>query len=328
MKYQNHLSFEKHLASSSPHHFSHVYLVIIGDQEERSKVLHSISSRLISQGAFLEKLDADTDLCKVFDALQSPSLFGGEPVVLLDGCEAFKKKESDLLSNFLETRLFSGYLILGSKGKTPLTKVVEKVGVVLDMGEEKPWEKEKRLAQFVIARAKDAGKWMSQDAAELLLERLGVDVAMLSSEVDKLICYVGERPTIERSDIFRISSSQSLLTLWEMAEQVVWEGKREFDEALFPSLIFALRSQLQIGLKITSLLENKVPFQEWSPYLPKMWPKILEKRKEQAMKKGSLFFRKGLDLLLKIESMSRGGSNQTGAFLDLFFLSMSTHGRR
>lgn len=323
MKYQNLPSFEKHLTASAPHHFAHVYLVIMSDDEERSSVLHSLSSRLLSADSPLEKFSSDCEMRSVLDALQSPSLFGGDPVVVLDGCESVKKKETDVLLNFLEQVVFSGYLLLGSRGKTAFSKGIEKIGVVLDTSEEKPWDKEKRLAQYVIGRAKEAGKWLSSDAAALLLERLGQDVALLSHEVDKLICYVGDRSTIERSDIFRISSTHLSLTFWEMAEEIVWEGKKVFDEAAFPALIYSLRSQLQIGLKMTVLLEEKVPLQEWSVYFPKMWKSTLEKRKEQSAKKGSLFFRKALDLLFKIESLSRAGSHQTGAFLDLFYLSIA-----
>ena len=63
-------------------------------------------------------------------------------------------------------------------------------------------------------------------------------------------------------------------------------------------------------------MDEKVPFEEW--HLPKIWPRTLEKRKAQVAQKGTDCFRKGLDLLFRIELLSRTGSNQLGALLDLF----------
>ncbi len=318
MKYQNVPSFEKHLASASPDHLCRVYLIAMADDYERSLVLQSLVKRTLAPDCSLQKFSPDLDCRELFDALQSPSLFGGEAVVLFDECEALKKKEAEQIAAFLEKTTLYGYLLLGSRGKTPLSKVVEKIGVVLDMSEEKPWDKEKRISEALAAIAMSQGKRLASDAIPLLLERLGTDISLLTQEVHKLICYVGDRPTIERSDIFRISSTGGSYTLWQVAEEIVWEGGGSFDPSMFPGIIFSLRPQLQIGLKITTLMEEGVPFSEWTPYFPKMWPRTLEKRKNQAAQKGSLFFKKGLETLFKIESLSRTGISQTEALFDLF----------
>lgn len=327
MKYQNLSLFEKHIATSGVD-AHHLYLILMGDDRERSDCLSALTQRLLAKDCRLEKFTPDDPLSSILDALQSPSLFGGEAVVVCDCCEQFKKPQVETLTEFLNTVSFPGYFLLGAHGKTPLSKVADARGIVLDTSEEKPWDKEKRLSHFAIERAKQSGKWLSSDAAALLLEKLGTDIALLSSEIDKLICYVGDHPTIERSDIFLIASSQFSHTLWEMAEAIVWEGKKVFDADAFPALIYALRSQLQIGLKMATLIEEKAPESAWSAHFPKMWPRTLEKRREESRKKGSPFFQKGLDSLYQIELLSRSGSTQTTVFLDLFFIQMSTYGRR
>lgn len=327
MKYQNVKSFEKHLSSASPDHLCRVYLVAIADNHERSQVLQSLVQKTLPPDCSLQRFSPDLECHELFDALQSPSLFGGDAVVLLDECEELKKKDVEKLSGFLEKNALCGYLFLGSKGKTPLSKIVEKVGVVLDMTEEKPWDKEKRLAESLSEIAKKEGKRLSPDAIPLLFERLGMDISLLTQEIFKLSCYVGDRLTIERSDIFRISSTTSSHTLWQMAEEIVWEGRGSFDASMFPGIIFSLRPQLQLGLKITTLLEDGIPLQEWTPYFPKMWPRTLEKRKEQAVRKGASYFKNGLEMLFKIESLSRTGSVQPEALFDLFRTSLDSYAK-
>jgi DNA polymerase-3 subunit delta len=327
MRYPNLKAFEKHLASAAPHHLCRCYLVLIADDQERQQAIQTLL-RHLPDGSIQRMSGAEIKLIDLFDALQSPSLFGGEAVVILDECEKLAKGQVESIIDFLEKPIQAGFLLLGARGKTPLAKAAEKGGVVLDLSDEKPWDKEKRISENLFERAKSAAKRLSPDAAPLLLERIGPDASLLASEIDKLICYVGDRLTIERADVYRIAASSRAHTLWQMAEGIVWEGTSALDPNAFHGLVPALRSQLSLGMKIASLIEDQTPMGEWAAHLPKIWPKTLEKRKEQAAQKGVSFFKKGLDLLFKIELLSRTGSTQVGALLDLFRSSMSSYARR
>ena len=152
MKYQNLKLFEKSLTS---HIGCRVFLIQMSSDQERSAILQKIVQGALPQTHSLERFTSDVECREVFDALLSPSLFGGEAVVILDECEAFKKKELEKLSEFLENGLLSGYLLLSSRGKTPLSKVVDKIGVVFDMTEEKPWDRDKRLSETLSEMAKN-----------------------------------------------------------------------------------------------------------------------------------------------------------------------------
>ena len=133
---------------------------------------------------------------------------------------------------------------------------------------------------------------------------------------------------IERSDVFRISASSRASTLWQAAEEIVWEGELPaVDPASFHGLVPALRSQLQTGLKLADLSASNTPREEWNSYLPRLWPKVLEKRSSQAARLGRSFFKSGLDLLFQIELLSRTGALHEEALLDFFRISLH-HARR
>jgi DNA polymerase-3 subunit delta len=317
MKYQSIKSFEKALSEGSSPQACKIFLMIQSQDSERLDSFKKIIQAISPSNPTVERFAPDVELHLLFDSLLSPSLFGGDPIVVLDGCEGMKKKETEIILAFLEKNPIAGYLILGSRGKTPFSKLVEKIGTVLDMTEEKPWDKDKRIRETLSDIAQNEGKRLSPDAIPLLIEQLGYDVALLSQEMMKLVCYVGDRPTIERSDIFLCSSAKGQQLPWQIAEELVWEGRGFFDPASFHPLLFSIRVQLQIGLKINSLLEHGVPFSEWSAYFPKVWPKTLEKRRDIASAKGSIYFQNALALLFKIESLSRTDSTQTEALFDL-----------
>lgn len=316
MKYQNLKSFQKHLSSAAPHHLCRVYLIAIADDFERTKALDQILAYLVNPPTRFS--GADCSPRDVLDALQSLTLLGGEPIVVVDEVEKMAKKELQRLCDHLN--FSSGYALFGARSKTPFAALAEKEGVVLDLLEEKPWDKEKRLAEQLADRAKNAGKRLGADGAQLLFERLGVDPALLESEIDKLICYVGDRSAITREDILELSPASRTSTLWQMAEEIVWEGGElpSLDAASFHGLIPALRSQLHLGLSLATLIEETCPADQWSRFLPKLWPKTLEKRSSQAARLGSPYFCKGLDKLFEIELLSRTHSTQYRALLDLF----------
>lgn len=313
MKYENLKSFQKHLSSAAPHNLCRQYLVAIADDFERTQAIDQILSYFNTPP---NRLSCDKNsLLDCIDAMQSMSLLG-ESIVVLDEAEKLSKKEMQTLIDHL-----SGIVVIGARSKAAnLFAAVEKEGVVLDLLSEKPWDKEKRLAANLGDRAKNAGKHLSPDVPPLLLERLGVEPAVLESEIDKLICYVGDRPVISREDVLAISPLSKESTLWSQAEDAVWEGK-EFpvvDSTAFHGLVPALRSQLHIGLCLSTLIEEKRPSEEWGQYLPKLWPKTLEKRSSAAARLGSAYFRKKLEKLFEIELLSRSQSTQYAALLELF----------
>ncbi len=316
MKYNNLKAFQKHLSSAAPHHLCRSYLVLVPDDFERARVLDSILAFLPDAPNRLSANQSDLRTC--LDSIQNMSLFG-ESVTVIDEMECFSK--SDLKSFVDHLKVASGYVILGARSKVDLlASAVEKEGVVFDLLEEKPWDKEKRIIDQLMMRAQNAAKTMNADAMTLLIERLGVDLALLESEIDKLICYVGDRSFISSDDILAISPMSKTATLWQKAEEVIWEGGgfEATDSNGFHGMIPALKSQLHLGLSLATLIEERRPSDEWGKFLPKIWPKTLEKRSSQAARLGSNYFRKGLEKLFEIELISRSDSTQYTALLDLF----------
>lgn len=327
MRYSNRAAFAKSLKSAAPNLFSHVYLIGIADDYERSQAFDAILRYLATPDRLIQRFSGvDLNLKEVFNHLQTASLFGGEPIVCIDELEKAAKKVQQEL--FAEPITF-GYLIAGTRSKTGLSAAAEKHGIVLDLLDEKPWEKEKRLQEQFESKVRNAGKSARAEVIHLLFERLDKDSATFDSEVDKLIAYIGDRSQILPEDVMAISTANRTYTFWQTAEELIWEGRElgPMDDTTFHGLIPALRSQLQLGLKIASLLEQNAPRDEWAGVLPKVFPKTLEKRTPQAAKLGSSYFQRGLQTLFDIELKSRTGSQQHGALLDFFRAKIHVHGR-
>jgi DNA polymerase-3 subunit delta len=318
MKYTNRTAFLNQIKSSASSGFlSRVYCVSVSDDYEREEVLDSVLRFLLVSDRILERFSGNgLEIKAVADHLQSSSLFGGEPVALVDDAEKIAKADIAAVSALFPQSF--GYLILAAKGKSPLSEGAEKEGVVLDLLAEKPWEKEKRIEQQLDAKVKGAGKLFGPGALRALLDRIDLDAGLLEREIDKLLCYIGDRPRIETVDVAAIASSSRSFFLWQTAEEWIWEGTGATDESVFHAIVPALRAQLQLGLKISALLAENASREEWSKALPKVFPKTLEKRTGQAQRLGQSYFKRGLLALFDIELRSRTGSTAYGALLDLF----------
>lgn len=321
MKCQTISSFKQHLESRS---LARVYLIAMPDDFERKKWLDVLASMVKSPDQQILHLSAaDLSLSELLTAIDSPSLFDPEPIALVDELEKISKKQAAGLIGLLERPHLSGYFLFGSRTKGPIYSAAEKWGVVFDLCDEKPWDKEKRLSWQISERIKEAGKRVSPQVLQMLLERTDRNLALLEKEVDKLICYVGEKGLIEPADVEKMVPSSRTHTLWQIAEEMVWEGKyRELaDENSFHGLVPALRFQLQLGLKLASFINAQMNSAEVSAKLPKIWPKTIEKRLSQVSRFGISYFQKGLQLLFRIEMLSRSQTSDLSMLIDFFYSS-------
>jgi len=100
------------------------------------------------------------------------------------------------------------------------------------------------------------------------------------------------------------------------------------NETNFHGVTAAVRSQLQLGLKIASLLERSAPQTEWAEALPRVFAKTLEKRTAQAARLGSRYFSRGLIALFDMELRSRTESSEFEGLFDWFRCSLSSYAHR
>ena len=294
---------------------SRIYWVAVFQDYERAQIIEELL-QLITPGREHVQRWTEPDLVALQNHLQAPNLFGDEPVAVVEGSEGIVKADAAQFE-----RLFPhdfGILIFGAASKSSLLTAVEAKGVVLDLLVEKSWDREKRIQQTLDAFVRAHGKTIASNALTQLMDSQDLDEGILTREVEKLLSYTGDRLHIGVEDVHAVCPSHRSYAVWQTAEKVVWEGQGRLLEAHFHALVPALRSQLQLGLKIATLLAENASPEEWSEKLPKVFPKTLEKRTRDAHRLGASYFMRGLEIIFDIELQSRTGSQNLGALLDFF----------
>jgi len=324
VKFSSVVAFDKHLKEAFPAHLAPIFLVVTPCDYERRKNIDKISSLLQKKDPHLRIVrlsGLESPLEQVKEELLTPSLWGGLTLVVYT--EADKVKNNA----FLGDRFPPGaHLILGASGFKSVSELYQKGKkdvVALDLSDEKPWEKERRLQDWLLEQARLQQKTLNSDVVHYLMQHLGPDLATLDQELTKLICYVGDKPRIELEDAKAICGTRDLFTGWQLAEKIVWERATALGEKLsdlgflFP-FIGQLRYHLQLGYRLAELVENKASPGDIKHHFPTLRPQQLEKFISQARVRRPSFFHRGLEALYHLEFASKSSPLDISVLFDLF----------
>ncbi len=148
---------------------------------------------------------ASVQIATLLDELRSWGLMGGHKLVILENADDFLKVEERrrALERYVEEPMGDASLLLRANAWRPgnLDKMIVKIGGAIIKCEPPD---DRRAADFCERRAqKQWGVAIDRLAVELLVERLGPDLARLDTELGKLAATVCDRPEprITRADV-------------------------------------------------------------------------------------------------------------------------------
>ncbi len=287
MKYVKIDPFEKHLEEALPDHPSELYFILMEDPFERSFLAKGICRKI-----GLDVIHCESE--KLLEELESPSLFSEKRVLV---CDTPTEKEIPKAND----------LIMIFTGKSPplFYKGMEKMGTTLDLSGEKPWDRKNRLQRWLLGRAREKGKILSDDGVAYLLDFSHADFSTLLQELDKVVVYSGEEKILTLEMIKTICTIDPVQDGWQLSEAVVLGGPIHFGETDLYALIGQLRYQLQLGLQIASAKEPA-----------KVSPKKLERFRKARLQ--TVFFMEGMKDLFDLEMKMRSNSSNQGLLFDQF----------
>lgn len=315
VKYTNIRAFEKHLADASPKHFSDLYLILGKDSFQRKQIVDRLVAALSveqqSRDLNVQYFDApDTAIEVLLEELLSFTFFSKKRIVVVQNLDKAPKTFLEKLEAYFAQPNASVWLVLSStalNANTKLFKRIEKAGIILDIPEEKPWEKEKSAQDWLLSKAAAAGKRFEPQACHFLIKQIGTDPAVLHQELEKLLCYIGERKEITGQDVSAICVTTNIENIWQLGESIF---KRDASAALriskalmedgvaFLALLRQLRTQFETEYQVGCILAQGGNAMDVSQQFPYMKGAILDRHMHMAKSFGLDKFKAGL---LKID---------------------------
>ena len=208
---------------------------------------------------------------------------------------------------------------------------------VFDLSGEKPWERQERYLNWLCKRAHKEKKAFAQGAAELLLQRTACHFAALESELQKLICFVGERNQIAVEEVKALCPAVEQETSWQWCQAVL---KRHYAEALhvgrrqmaegvsLQSMLAPLRTQFQTSCLIESHLRSGLTAMEIQRAVPQLkWGgKALTTAIDLARSYGRDQLQKGLLLIHETDLKSRTAALSPETLLEMLVARLTVRG--
>lgn len=342
MKYSHLRAFEKHVDGCSPQLFSAIYMILGKDNFLRKSAENYLKKSLLKDQnhptmAFKTLDGHKLTLEELSDELQGHTLFSPRKVLLIEQTDKLPKALSKSLEEYFKKPTPSLFLILSATSishATNLYKHAEKIGVVLEFPEEKQAEKERNLVDWLQVRLGQANKSIDQITSHQLVKAVGADAALLNMEIEKLICYVGERKQITIQDVNKLCSGTNQESIWQLGDALFRRdapaalriSKALQEEGLaFLALLRQIRNQFQTDFQICSLLSEGGTPEAISVKFPYMKGFILDKHMKTAREYGLKAFKQSMHLIDEMELMAKNSSLDNTLLTELLIVKLVTH---
>ena len=202
----------------------------------------------------LEQISAEKpDIDGLIAALQTPSLLFGDKLLIIKQAN-LKDEAWEKVLPALETMAGGLTVVFWAAAvdrRSKVFKLLDKLGETCEFRTFADWEQE-QVAAWIVQRTKAAGKNCERQAALKLQEVCGNNLMKLSSEINKLVTYLGERKQVTLADIDALASP-GVISIFALSEAA---AARDLPRAL-TALRALLRDKVEL-VPLLGMLANRV----------------------------------------------------------------------
>lgn len=312
-----------------------VYLVHGKEEGLKQAVLQRLREVLGNEEFDRAHLDAqETDVSAVIMEALTPPAFSERRLVMVRGVQHLRATAAEQLAEAITSLPATTCLVLythaeaeddsKAKGNTVATKLrsaVEKHGVVIECKSLNV----PSFGQWVTARLHEAGKQIERDALERFTFLTAANTAAAEPELQKLICYVGERSTIHKNDVELVVSRtveaqvfklvdaialRDIASAMRLLQDVLDVGGRS--EAVVPRLLVLIARQFRLLWQMRQRLDYGNAAEQWFPTDPNL-AQLLQRQSylersltEQAQRLSTETLCRAFDLLHQADRVLKG----------------------
>ena len=207
---------------STPDPIPPVVVLAGGQRHLKQSVISALKKIVVDDddNSFTRFTGADAQLSTVSDELRTVSMWGDRRLVLVESADPFVTAFRGALEKLVENPPKKSVLVLEVDSwpkTTRLAKQVAAKGLDVDCSDLKG----PQLLKWLQESAKETyDQSISREAASLLIELVGEDLAMLDTELAKLASYVGAEGKIDLKDVKSLVGGWRLETTWAMTDAV------------------------------------------------------------------------------------------------------------
>lgn len=194
--------------------------------------------------------DKNIPVAEIIDLAQTMPFFADKRLIVMRNTGFFKGACDELVDYIPQVSPTTCMLFVEEEAdkRTRLYKAVKKHGRVVECKR----QDEKALTVWIASRLKKEDRQITQQDLRFFLEKTGMDMDIISQELEKLVCYTLGRNVITAQDIEEVCTSQITNHIFDMINAM---AEKQLQKAL--NLYYDLLALKEAPLKILALINRQ-----------------------------------------------------------------------
>ncbi|MBR9938200.1 DNA polymerase III subunit delta [Oscillospiraceae bacterium Marseille-Q3528] len=244
--------------------FRRVYLLYGDEDYLKLQYKNKLLRALVTEGDtmnFSRFEGKEAQVPALIDLAETMPFFAEHRVILVED-SGFFKNAAPQLAEYLPDMPETTCMIFIEKEVDKRSKTYKSLKDIGRMVEFKTPD-EKMLTRWVLTVLQKNGKKLTQPTMQLFLEKAGNSMGNVDRELEKLICYVGDREIIQMDDVEEICTGQTENRIFDMIHMMAEKRQKEALELYYDLLalkeppmriLFLLVRQFNILLQVKTMV--------------------------------------------------------------------------
>ena len=244
--------------------FRRVYLLYGDEDYLKLQYKNTLLRALVTEGDtmnFSRFEGKEAQVPALIDLAETMPFFADHRVILVED-SGFFKNAAPQLAEYLPDMPETTCMIFIEKEVDKRSKTYKSLKDIGRMVEFKTPD-EKMLTRWVLTVLQKNGKKLTQPTMQLFLEKAGNSMGNIDRELEKLICYVGDREIIQMDDVEEICTGQTENRIFDMIHMMAEKRQKEALELYYDLLalkeppmriLFLLVRQFNILLQVKTMV--------------------------------------------------------------------------
>ncbi|MCR5430242.1 MAG: DNA polymerase III subunit delta [Eubacterium sp.] len=167
----------------------------------------------------------DIDVNELVENAKSSPFFAEKKIIVAENTNLFSG-EGEPLAEFLPELPESTVMVLLERTvdkRTKLYKAVKEAGYIAEINK----QAEDDISVWAAKLFAKSKKRITKADMSYLIAMVGVDMEVLSNEIEKLVCYCIHKPVIKKEDIDAVCSKQLSVRIFDLMDQMSYKNQKK-----------------------------------------------------------------------------------------------------
>lgn len=241
--------------------FCHAYLLFGEERYLKKQYTDRLKKAMCADGDEMNVhfyTGKDLPVGEIIDLAETMPFLAERRVIFISDSGLFKSG-GEKLAEYLDSPSESAYFVFTESEvdkRSKLYKTVKDKGYAAEFSV----QDERTLLRWIAGTLAKENKKITENTAQLFLEKTGTDMENIQMELEKLICYCGDRDVVEAADVEAICTTRTTNHIFDMVNAIA-DGKTRQALQLYYDLLALkeppMRILFLIARQCNMLLQTK-----------------------------------------------------------------------